>query len=82
MRSRPANNLLPTSGAGCPRDTAYDVTVKPPISKVYKIHSDSEQYPTVGVLRDLFNGRDGIRGGMGLAPRVGFFIKQRNETFT
>ena len=26
----PAKHLLPTSGAGCPRDTAYDVTVKPP----------------------------------------------------
>ena len=27
---------------------------------MYDIHSDSEQYATVGVLRDLINCRDGI----------------------
>ena len=30
------------------------------ICNLYKIHSDSEQYATVGVLRDLINCRDGI----------------------
>ena len=30
-RGTPAKTLLPTSGAGRPRDTAYDVTVKPPM---------------------------------------------------
>ena len=30
------------------------------ICNLYKIHSDSEQYGTVGVLRDLINCRDGI----------------------
>ena len=30
------------------------------ICNLYKIHSDSEQFATVGVLRDLINCRDGI----------------------
>ena len=30
------------------------------ICNFYKIHSDSEKYATVGVLRDLINCRDGI----------------------
>ena len=30
------------------------------ICNLYNIHSDSEQYATVGVLRDLINCRDGI----------------------
>ena len=30
------------------------------ICNLYKIHSDSEQYATVGVLRDLLNCRDWI----------------------
>ena len=30
------------------------------ICNLYKIHSDSEKYETVGVLRDLINCRDGI----------------------
>ena len=30
------------------------------IYNLYKIHSDSEQFATVGVLRDLINCRDGI----------------------
>ena len=30
------------------------------ICKLYKLHSDSEQCATVGVLRELLNCRDGI----------------------
>ena len=30
------------------------------IYNLYKIHGDTEQYATVGVLRDLINCRDGI----------------------
>ena len=30
-----AKNLLPTSGAGCQRDMAYDITVKPPIATTW-----------------------------------------------
>ena len=30
------------------------------ICNLYQIHSDSEQYATIGVLRDLINCRDGI----------------------
>ena len=32
------------------------------ICNLYKIHSDREQFATVGVLRDLINCRDGING--------------------